>query len=204
MYYEVSMYKYHFVFLTTILLFGCGGEVDTPIPTELSLDGIGNKTVTVGDPALNFSLSAFDPDSLSFSFETMGRLGANPYIAGATFNAGTGTFNWGLTNVAAGNYFVTFTVINTISDTDSEEIQITVQAEPDVFTIGQNLYNAECQSCHGPGGKGGSQTIIECIDAATYNATINSGSMAQYASTWSTSGKSAVHFYLNQIDPSRC
>ena len=130
------MYKYFFSFLITILLFGCGGDEEAALPTALSLNTIGNKTITIGDPALNFSLAAFDPDGLDYSFDSFGRVGDNPYDFGANFTAGTGTFSWDVTNVAAGDYFVTFSVVNSALDTDSEEVQITVLAEPGVFTTG--------------------------------------------------------------------
>jgi len=197
------MYKYLFVVLVAIFLFGCGGEEETVIPTVLTLDNIGNKSITIGDPALNFSVTAFDPDDLNYSFESTGQLGADPYVAGASFNAGTGTFNWDVTSVAAGDYFVTFKVTNSNSDTDSEEIQITVLVKPGEFVTGQNLYNADCQSCHGTGGTGGGTPIV-CIDKDTFDATINNGTMATYANGWSTADKDAVHYYLNNVNPTAC
>lgn len=194
------------LYLSVILLTACGGGSDTPSSTEPVLNPIGNKTIAVGGPILTFTVTATDPKNLELILSTDGSVGSglNPYIgtgSNATFDTDTGQFSWDITSVAEGDYFVQFSVMNTNAETDSEIIRISVQGQ---FTIGEQKYNVDCQRCHGTGGVGGSQTLIQCIDSATFFEKINGGSMAQYASQWTSSDKNAVLFYLNNYAPGNC
>ena len=194
------------LFLSIILLTACGGGSGNPNPTEPVLNSIGNKTIAVGDSILAFTVTATDPNDLELVLSTDGSVGGglNPYIetgSVATFDTNTGQFSWNISSVAEGDYFVQFSVMNTNAETDSEIVRIRVLSQ---FAIGEQKYNADCQRCHGTGGVGGSQTLIQCIDSATFFEKINGGSMTQYASPWTSSDKDAVLFYLNSYNPGNC
>ena len=195
-------------FLNIILLTACGGGggSSNPSSTDPVLNPIGNKTTVVGGPTLTFTVTATDPNNLALILSTDGSVGngLNPYIetgSNATFDTNTGQFSWNITSVAEGDYFVQFSVMNTNAETDSEIIRISIQGQ---FTLGEQKYNADCQRCHGTGGVGGSQTLIQCIDSTTFIEKINGGSMTSYASQWTTSDKNAVLFYLNNVNPGNC
>lgn len=204
--------------LTLLGLFmaGCGGGGTDPKASNNTntnstapvLTAIGNKTVTVGD-TLTFTVSATDPNNLVLVYSSDGSVGSgpNPYTeAGmnASFNVNTHQFSWNTTSVATGDYYVQFSVMNTNAESDSETIRIRLQTTPTQFDTGEQKYNTNCQSCHGTGGVGGSQTLIQCIDRATFEDKINGGSMTSYASSWSTSDKEAVLYYLNNVNPGAC
>jgi len=75
------------------------------------------------------------------------------------------------------------------------------------YSNGGTQYNAHCLSCHGPGGAGGSQTLIKCIDSVTYYEKVNSGgSMSGYASSMSAQDKADVLYYLDNpnMDTTYC
>ena len=197
-------------FLSIILLSACGGGgssgSDIPPPTGPVLNSIGNKTIAVGDPSLTFTVTAIDPNNLQLILSKDGSTGSglNPFTETgvlATFNTNTGQFSWDITSVAEGDYFIQFSVMNTNAETDSEIVRIRVQGQ---FSIGEQAYNADCQRCHGTGGVGGSQTLIQCIDSATFFEKINGGSMTSYASQWTSSERNAVLFYLNNVNSGNC
>ena len=203
-----SYANYSILFLSMTLLAACGGGGNsTPPPnsTEPVLGSVGSKTIAVGG-TLTFTVTATDPNNLQLILSKDGSVGSglNPFTATgslATFNTNTGRFSWNTTTVTEGDYFVQFSVMNTNAETDSEIVKISVQGQ---YALGEQKYNDDCQSCHGTGGIGGSQTLIQCIDSATFFEKINGGSMAQYASQWTTSDKNAVLFYLNNVNPAFC
>lgn len=203
-----------FLFAITLMLAGCGGDEGiSEGPTDPNapvLDSIGNKTITVGDPALSFVVSANDPNELDLIFSTNGSVGsgANPYTSTgslASFTPSSGQFSWDVTGVVPDDYFIQFTATNTNSESDSETIRIRVQQRAGQFENGEQKYNDRCESCHGPGGRfGDSAGEIQCIDATTYNEKVNGGSMTGYTSGWSDADKDDVYFYLQNVDSSRC
>jgi len=200
---------------TIMLLVGCGGagggsdsggKTNSTAPV---LHTIGDKTITLGDPALTFTVTATDPNNLTLMYSSDGSVGAgpNPYTETgnlASFNPNTHQFSWDVTGVAPDDYFVLFTVMNSNAESDSETIRIRVQAQPNEFTIGQQKYDANCSSCHGPEGRNGSTFLIQCVDSALFYEKVDGGSMSGYASSWSTSDKAAVLFYLNNVNPGAC
>ena len=207
-----SYANYSILFLSMTLLAACGGgggnSTPTPNSTEPVLGSVGSKTIAVGG-TLTFTVTATDPNNLQLILSKDGSVGSglNPFTATgslATFNPNTGQFSWDTTSVAEGDYFVQFSVMNTNAETDNETVRISVQGQ---FSIGEQRYNADCQSCHGPEGKFGSQTQIQCVDSATYFEKINVGplgTMAQYVTQWSSSDKNAVLFYLRNVRPANC
>ena len=171
------------------------------------LNAIGDKTVTQGGPAMSFTVSASDPNNLSLTYSMDASVGPglNPQTAGASFNTATRTFSWDYSNATVGDYNVQFTVTNPDLKSASETIRITVQEQPSGdFNNGLAKYGQNCESCHGPGGRFGSQTAIQCIDSATFDEKINGGSMSGYASSWSTQDEIDVLYYLNNVEPTRC
>ena len=197
-------------FLTT----ACGGGGgDAPAaggnPGTLSLNTIGNKTTAANDN-INFTLSSSNPNGGTLTYSVSVVAGSeDPFnvasVNDATFNvSGNGTFNWTPSATEVGSYELQFTVQNTGGESDSETVLITVEAVLGQFQIGEANYNADCARCHGPGGNGGSQVPIQCIQSGVYYPKINGGNMSGYASGWSDSDKDAVLFYLNNVDPGNC
>jgi len=183
---------------------GSGGNNST-----LSLNTIGNQTAAANDN-VNFTLSSSNPNGGTVSYSVAVVTGsADPFNVAsgndATFNmSGNGVFNWTPSDSEVGSYELQFTAENTNGESDSETIMIIVEAAPGQFEIGENKYNADCQRCHGPGGNGGSQVPIQCIQSVVFYEKVNGGSMTGYASGWSDSEKDAVLFYLNNVDPGNC
>ncbi|NQU12219.1 tandem-95 repeat protein, partial [bacterium] len=91
-----------------------------PVNQPPVLAAIGNRSVDESQ-ALNFTVSASDPDGDNLSYS------ASALPSGASFNANTRTFNWTPTSAQAGNYQVTFSVSDG-SLSDSETIAISVGA----------------------------------------------------------------------------
>ena len=188
---------------------GAGGGSQKTDPNTPVLNTIGYKTIILGDPPLAFTVSASDPNNLTLMYSTDGSVGtgANPYIdtgSVATFNPDTQQFSWDVTGVAPADYWVQFTVMNTNGYSDSETIRIRVQDQPSEFEIGQRNYDADCARCHGPEGRNGSQTLLQCVDPTLFYEKINGGSMTGYANGWSSSDQDAVLFYLHNVNPSIC
>ena len=216
---NINSYAIYLIFLfSAALLTACGGGGDngnningggggSSSPTAPVLNSIGDKMVVAGGN-LTFTVTATDPNNLDLILSRDGSVGGgslNPFTETgslATFNTNTGQFTWNTASVIEGVYQVQFSVMNTNAETDSETIRISVLGQ---FALGEQRYNADCQSCHGPEGRFGSETLIQCIDSATFFEKINpGGSMAQYANQWSTSDKNAVLFYLNNVNPTFC
>jgi len=173
------------------------------------LNPIGNKTASLGSTtAINFTVSATDPNGLSLSYAMDGSVGAgaDPATLGATF--ASRVFNWDISNaslVTAGTYNVKFTVTNSNGQFDSETISITIQdASSAQYANGQSKYNTYCKSCHGEGGVGGTATLIQCIDSVTYYTAVNGGVMNGQASALSTQDKADVLYYLDNYAPGKC
>lgn len=90
------------------------------------LNPIGNKTIDE-DSTLSFSISAFDPDGDTMIYSASG------VPDGANFDQSTRTFVWTPAYSQSGNYNVTFTVMDSKGDSDSETISITVMDKTPVF-----------------------------------------------------------------------
>ena len=95
------------------------------------LDPIGAKTLTE-EGLLEFIITASDPDSgdiLTYSADNL--------PPGASFDSETQLFSWTLVYGDAGNYTVTFTVTDngTPTQTDSEEVTITVNPSSPITTL---------------------------------------------------------------------
>ncbi len=193
---------------------GCGGDGTTATPDATVdpnapvLASIGDKSVLAGN-TLMFTATASDANNDSLTF-TATATGTDPQnlTPPATFtinqNLVSANFSWTPNAGQVGDYVMTFTVTDNSMSTlsDSETITISVL---DTIGFGRVLYDDKCESCHGPDGRFGSPGgEIQCIDNATYFATINSGTMAQYAATWSTVDKDAVLYYLQNVDSQRC
>jgi len=84
-------------------------------------DPVGNRTVGQG-LTLNFQVHATDPDGQALSYT------ANGVPPGATFNAGTRTFDWTPTFLQSGTFNVSFIVTDNflIAQSDTETVAITV------------------------------------------------------------------------------
>ena len=89
-----------------------GGGNNPPV-----LGSIGNKSATVGNQ-LSFQVSATDADGDALTYS------ASNLPAGASFNPATRTFTW--TPAAAGTYHNVHFEVTDGTDTDSEDITITV------------------------------------------------------------------------------
>jgi len=188
---------------------GSGGGSQKTDPNSPVLSTIGYKSIILGDPPLKFTVTASDPNNLTLMYSTDGTVGTgpNPYVdtgSVASFDPNTHQFNWDVTGVAPADYWVQFTVMNTNGYSASEIIRIRVQDQPSEFEIGQRKYDANCSSCHGPEGRNGNQTLLQCVDPTLFYDKINGGSMTGYASSWSSSDQDAVLFYLHNVNPSIC
>jgi len=113
------------------------------VSSRVQLNAIGNKTVGPGG-TLNFTVSAFNPDSNSVSLST--NSSHDIYTnQGAMFNTSTGQFSWAPS--VEGTHQITFTVTNndvSPAVTDSETITINVSSRVQLNTIGNKTV--------GPGG----------------------------------------------------
>ena len=158
------------VFFCIMMLPACGGGGGDPAggdpggenQQKLSLNSIGNQTVLAGE-TLNFTLSASDPNGTSHTYTADGTNNTtNPLslIDRVSFNETTGAFHWDSSPSDNGNYNMVFSVTNDASppESDSESITIIVQ---NVVAYGEDLYIQYCQSCHGPNGANGNQSIVQ-------------------------------------------
>lgn len=140
---------------------GGGGAPATGLPSGVTLDAIGNKTVSPGG-ALSFNISASNPDSRNISFSTS--TSSDIYTArSALFTASvpSAQFNWSPTVADNGTYQVTFTVTNLDAEpVETNEETITISVQDTTIAQGESLYVQHCQSCHGVGGFGGSQSLV--------------------------------------------
>ena len=204
-------------FVVKFTVTNSNGQSDSETITITVLDSspvlatIGNKSATVGATTpISFSVSASDPNGLSLTYTMDGSVGAgvDPSTIGASFDPVSRVFTWDISNatlVPVGSYTVKFTVTNSNGQSDSETITISIQAVPTAdYANGESQYGAHCQSCHGPGGRFGTATQIQCIDSATFYEKVNGGSMTGYASSMTTQDKADVLYYLNMYDASRC
>jgi len=168
---------------------------------------IPDQTATLGSTTpVSFSVSASDPNGLSLTYAVDASYGAgtDPSVV-AAFNASTQQFSWDISAQLQGVYSVKFVVTNSNGKSSEVIAKITIQdANAQQFANGESKYNGHCRSCHGPEGRLGSQTPIQCIDSLTYYGKVNGGSMSGYASSFSTQDKADVLYYLNNVDPSRC
>jgi len=160
-----------YLLLLLFMLQACGGSggnsdgigTDTGNNQQsLSLNSIGSKSVLAGE-SLNFTLSANDPNGTSHTYMADGTSNSVDPLSltnRVSFNESTGAFVWNTSTNDVGVYHVVFTVSNNASpvETDSESVTINVQS---VLTYGQGLYDKYCQTCHGPGGAGGSATLVQ-------------------------------------------
>jgi len=161
-----------FPLLCLFILLACGGGGSDsagtgPDPTGnnqqgLSLNSIGNKTVLAGE-SLSFTLSANDPNGTSHTYMANGSNNSTDPLSltdRVSFNETSGAFSWNTLTTDAGVYNIVFTVSNNASpvETDSETVAINVQS---VLTYGKGLYDKYCKSCHGPGGAGGTATLVQ-------------------------------------------
>lgn len=208
----MQVFRVSLICLVFSLFTGCGGGGDSESaapadPNAPVLASVGSMSVIQGGTAINFSLSATDPNNsiLSYAMDAGVGPGMNPQTYGASFDIGTGTFTWDFNGSPLGDYSVKFTVSNAEGYSDSETVTITVQdGAAAQYANGETQYGAHCQSCHGPGGRFGSATQIQCIDSATYYSKVNGGSMSGYASSMSDQDKADVLYYLDNYDPTRC
>ena len=88
----------------------------------------------------------------------------NPFTNGASFNTGTGEFDWVTDANDVGNYSVRFTATNNAVPplTTNKDVTLRVLAAVNNTTTGEDLYNQYCQSCHGTNGVGGGAGIVQC------------------------------------------
>jgi len=111
--------------LLVAMVVGCGGAAGTTAGSSAAtnnvpvLTPIGNKTVAEGS-LLNFTVYAGDSSGTALVFSV------NGLPSGAVFYPSVKTFNWTPTYTQAGNYNVTFSVVNGLGFSDEEAIIITV------------------------------------------------------------------------------
>ena len=191
--------------LMSFILVGCGSdeavEAITGIldPDAPVLGEIGNKTVTSGD-TLTFTVTATDPNNLSFTLAT--DVTADPYLGNgnnAEFTASTGVFEWNTTNVAAGDYSVEFSVMNSVGLSDSETIRITIQSVQTQIQMGETLYSENCIRCHGFIGQPGTEFPIGAPTPAQMEAEFipaNGGTMSGFSGVFSLDQKQSMYEYL--------
>ncbi len=96
------------------------GNVNDPPVLDLIPDAVVDEGVT-----LSFTVTASDPDGTKPTLNAVGGPGNDPLLAGATFDAGTGTLSWATDFADSGTYFVTFSASDS-EFTDTEIVQITV------------------------------------------------------------------------------
>ena len=100
-------------------------------------DTLGNQNVITGG-TLNFTVVATDPNGMNITLAADGTVGpnANPFAAGANFNAGNGDFTWNTDASDGGNYSVRFTATNGAFPPLSSDVTITIQvSDPEAPTI---------------------------------------------------------------------
>jgi len=205
--------------LMSFILVGCGSDeaadvikdiidIDAPV-----LGSIGNKTVTSGE-TLTFTVTATDPNDLSFTLET--DVTADPYVGNgnnATFTIDTITdtaeFDWDTTNVAAGNYSVEFSVTNAANLSDSETIIITIQSQQTQFTEGQTLYNNNCRGsgCHRNEDDNlaeGAVSGVLCITEAEVKEFTELGPRNMPEFDFTAAQEAAISNYLTTVRPADC
>jgi mono/diheme cytochrome c family protein len=148
-----------------LLLSGCGEGEDNPNQDAPYFDSIGTPTATAGD-SINFTVVATDPNQMNVTLTYDGTLGpnANPFNAGATFNATTGAFSWNTDANDIGSYSVQFKATNNAVPPLSTSVNVTINvlAVANNDPTGEDLYNQHCQSCHGPEGVNGSRSAVQC------------------------------------------
>jgi len=168
---------------------------------------IPDQMATLGSTTpVSFSVSASDPNGLSLNYavDTSYGAGTDPNVV-AAFNTGTHLFSWDISAELQGIYNVRFIVTNSNGKSSTSVAKITIQdASSQQFANGESQYSAHCQTCHGPGGRFGTQTQIQCIDSLTFYEKVNGGSMSGYAASMSAQDKADVLYYLNNVEPTRC
>jgi len=147
---------------------GGGGAPDTVLDNNsqpntntgsaATLNTIGDKSVTPGS-TVNFIISALNDSGHDITFST--NMSSPVYTRNATFNASTGQFNWITSSNDEDTYQVTFTVTdNDVVPVASDSKTITISVLNPSIAKGLSLYEQHCESCHGTGGVGGSQTLV--------------------------------------------
>jgi len=160
------------ILYTLLILQACGGgggggaapdsNPDTNNQTNTgnaaTLNTIGNQSVTPGN-TVSFTISASNVSGHDITFST--NMNSPVYTRNATFNASTGQFNWITTSNDEDTYQVTFTVTdNDVEPAVSDSETITISVLNPSIAKGLSLYEQHCESCHGTGGVGGSQTLV--------------------------------------------
>lgn len=162
-----------FLLILVLLLTACGNtQMDdgdsNPDPNTPYFDPIGSPSVTAGE-MLNFTVNAHDPNNLNIILTSDGTLGPNlnPFTAGASFNATSGSFSWSTDANDVGTYNVQFTATNDAVPPVAATVNITLRVLAMTNTSGENLYVQYCQSCHGVNGAGGSAFTVRCSSEAS-------------------------------------
>jgi len=123
-----------------------------------TLNTIGDRSVTPGS-TVNFTISAINDSAHDITFSS--NMSSPVYARNATFNASNGEFNWITTSNDENTYQVTFTVTdNDVVPVASDSQTITISVLSPSIAKGLSLYEQHCESCHGTGGVGGSQTLV--------------------------------------------
>ncbi len=160
-----SIFRHLFFILSFILLQACGGGGGTETTTTPSssnnaakLNAISDVTIAPGN-TVNFTISAANTAGHDITFSA--DLTNSVYTRNATFNSMTSQFNW-ITSIADENtYQVTFTVTdNDVTPIESDSKTITITVINPSISAGLGLYQQYCESCHGAGGVGGTQTLV--------------------------------------------
>lgn len=179
-------------------------------PQAPVLAAIGDKTVTSGD-SLSFTVSATDPNGLALMYSTDGSAGsgANPYTEtgnNAGFNANNRQFTWNTTNVALGDYYIEFSVMNSAALSDSETIRITVQNTTGQFEQGHTLYNSNCtgSSCHKNEDTSTGGFSILCSSQSTIKTETERGPGSMPVIDLSADEEAAIAYYLQNVRPEDC
>jgi len=159
---------------------------------------------------VTFTANANDPNGLSVTYSLDGSVGSgtDPTTLGAMISPTSGAFSWDISDantVVVGSYTMDVIATNSNGQSDSVRVTITVQDAANAqFTNGESQYSAHCERCHGPGGRFGTETQIQCIDSVTFYSKVNGGTMSGYAASMTTQDKADVLYYLNNYDPTRC
>ena len=192
-----------------LILSGCSGGDEmsgdsNPNPDAPYFNSIGTQTELAGDQ-VSFSVVATDPNGMNTTLTYDGSYApGDPFTAGATFNDSTGEFNWITDSNDTGSYSVRFTATNDAVPPQSTSIDVTINIL-DLAGVGEDLYIAHCQRCHGANGGFVQCATVEEIENAlgigVPNTQVDSMTGIPNQLNDVTADINAIAFYLGQVNP---
>ncbi len=162
----VLLLKSALVILSLFIIQACGGGGGGSTPNTspdntanaAKLNPLDDITISPGN-TVRFTISATNTAGHDIRFST--DLTGDVYSRNAMFDANTQQFSWMTSAADVNTYQVTFSVTdNTVQPAQIDRQTMTIDVITPSVSTGLSLYEDNCLRCHGPGGKGGSQTSV--------------------------------------------